>query len=103
MKAHIQILSQNRMVTTNAPVLRDGDVRTHPNREIIQQRADPGYTCPTVRSVEEKSLKHCGKAKPSDGTSNSWLTLKRLLDGLARRRVQCLFLLGMLLFVGLGG
>ena len=98
MKAHIQILSQNRMVTTNATVLRDGDVGAHPNRQTIQQRADPDCTFPTVRSVEEKSLKHCGKAKPGDGPSNRWLTPRGLLHGLARRRVQCLFLTGMLLF-----
>ena len=93
----MQILSQNPTVTTIATTRRDVP-GTHPNRETIQQRVDPGCTCPTVRSVEEKSLQHCGKAKPSDGTSNRWLTPRRLLDGLARRRIQRLFLTGMLLF-----
>ena len=86
------------MVTTIANFPYEGDLpSTHPNRETIQQRADHRGTCATFRSVEEKSLKHYGKAKPSDVTFNRWLTVKRLLDGLARQRVQCLFLLGMLM------
>ena len=78
MRVHIQIPRQNRIVARLplscamatcralfriAKAVRIGPITTS--------------TCPTFRSAEKKSLMHCEKAKPSDVTSNSWLTVKR--------------------------
>ena len=61
MRVHIQILSQNRMVTTIATVLRDGDVRAHSNRETAGK--GPITAAPSNGPIRrEKSLTHCGKA-----------------------------------------
>jgi hypothetical protein len=93
--AHIRILSQNRRVAT---LLCDVAVsRMHQNCNAHQHRANHRCIGPVVRSAEEKSLMHCGKVKLSGVTSRCCLTVKRLVRGLARQRVQCLFLLGMLM------
>ena len=62
----------------------------HPSHESRPNRGDHISICPTFRSAEKKSLAYCGQAKPSDVTSNSSLTGKL-------QRMQCLFLLGILM------
>jgi hypothetical protein len=97
-RVYIQIPSrQNRIVVTIAALLRTGAVQSiRPNRGDRQHRGYQRCTCPTIRS-EKRSLTHYGKGKPNHATSNSWLTLKRLLDRLTHHWAQCLSLLGMLI------
>jgi hypothetical protein len=74
-----------------ALVPRDRGVRgTLPNRESRAHKTNHRCTGPTFRSAEKMSLTHCGKAKPSDVSSNGWVTVKC-------QWVQCLFLLGLLM------
>ena len=91
MRTHIQIPSQNRMINTIATLPGELEVLgIHPSHESRPNRGDHISICPTFRSAEKKSLAYCGQAKPSDVTSNSWLTGKL-------QRMQCLFLLGILM------
>jgi len=88
-RAHTQISSQNRKVVTIAALVRNG-VSICPSR----------CSYPIVRSIEKKSITLYGKGKLSHVTSNTWLTLKRLLNRLGHHWAQCLSLLGMLLLWG---
>jgi hypothetical protein len=97
-RAHVPIPNQNRIVVTVAGFLRNGAVPSlRPNRGDREDRSDHRCTAPTARSTKKGSRIHYGKGKPGHVTSNSWLTLKRLLDRLLHHGVQRLCLLGMLM------